>query len=275
MPQASTLHIVFGGSAGGTLREALRSVGRKDRVIALEDDLSIGPINPSEPKLRAAWMKRELGYKLDKRSVARVEAFWTAALAPAGRLIAWISRRSAQDYAGFLEWLWRLDDRACDVVDLTEVRLPDRCATGPTAYLSLVISLGMLNPDQIVAMGLLDRARPLRADARARYRAMWRHLREESAPLRVLSKEGLNSAPITFYDDELLSYAVPTWRKVARIIGEALANQDEIFRCGDVLLAARLRALANAGRLEARGNPLKMRFSEVRLPAGEACVPGE
>jgi len=264
----STVHIVVGDSAGGVLGQALRSMRRGDRVLALDDDLSIGPIDPADPRARAAWMARELGYDIDDAYVTRVGRFWAEALAPAERRIAWMSRRSTRDYSGLLEWLWRLGDAACAIVDLTELRLPERCAEGPASYLSLVLSLGYLNPDQIEAMGLIDRAEPLSPAGRARYRDVWARLRAENAPLRVISETGLSSAPITFYDEELLSYATPAWRKVARVVGESLANQREFAQCGDLFLAARVRALAEVGRLEARGNPLKMRFSEVRLRAG-------
>lgn len=267
---ASTLHVVIGDSAGGALRQALRAIKRKDRVVALVDDLSFGPINPAEPQVRAEWIAQGLGFDTQKGILAHVENSWSEALAPADRRIAWMSRRSGRDYSGFLEWLWRLGDQPCEVVDLTEIRFPERCAEGPAGYLSLVISLGLVPRDQIVAMGLLDRAEPLSRDNRARYREIWDRLRTDNAPLRVVSETGLSSAPITFYDRELLSYAAPQWRKVARIVGEALANQEGFARCGDLLLAARVRALAKAGRLEARGDPLKMRFSEVRLPAGGA-----
>jgi hypothetical protein len=264
----STLHVVVGESAGGVLRRALRSLKRDHRVIALLDDLSLGPINPAEPRSRAAWAARELGFDTDDATVGRIERSWSDALAPVGRRIAWMSRRSASDYAGFLEWLWRLGEQPCEIVDLTDARFPERRPEGPAGYLSLVISLGVLNPEQIVAIGLLDRAEPLAPAARSHYREIWRRLRAENAALRVVSDAGFNSVPITFYDEELMSCATPRWQKVARIVAEALTNQDGFFRCGDLLLAARVRALADAGRLEARGNPLKMRFSEVRLPAG-------
>jgi len=264
----STVHIVFGESAGGVLRQALRSMKREDRVVVLDDDLSFGPIDPAEPRARAQWAALELGFRIDRSILARSERSRSEALAPGDRRIAWMSRRSACDYAGFLEWLWRLEDQTCEIVDLTDARLPGRCADGPAGYLSLVVSLGILNPDQIVAMGLLDRAEPLTPSARSQYRDVWRRLRAESAPLRVVSEAGLCSAPITFYDQELMSYATPQWRKVARVVGEALSKQEGFVQCGDLLLAARVRSLADAGRLEARGNLLKMRFSEVRLPAG-------
>ena len=264
----ATVHVVFGGSAGGSLRQALRSLKSDDRVIALDEDLSVGPIDPAEPRPRTQWVKRDLGYDIGAGLLARVEKSWLDALAPAERRIAWLSRRSARDYSGFLELLWRLGDEPCEVVDITDARFPDQRAEGPAGYLSLVVSLGVLNPDQIKSMGLLDRAVPLAPTERSRYREVWRRLRSEDAPLRIVSDTGLSSAPITFYDEELLSYAVPQWRKVARIVAEALANQREFAQCGDLFLASRVRALAQVGRLEARGNPRKRRFSEVRLPAG-------
>ncbi|HKX10152.1 MAG TPA: DUF3658 domain-containing protein, partial [Stellaceae bacterium] len=238
-----TIHVVVGESAGGVLRQALRSIGRDDRIVALADDLSVGPINPAEPRARAAWATRELGFNSGEAIVRRVENSWSEALVPASRRVVWTSRRSGCDYAGFLEWLWRLRDDPCEVIDLTDLRFPDRCAEGPAGYLSLVISLGTMNPDQIMAMGLLDRAVPLTPATRSQYREIWRKLRVENAPLRVVSEAGLTSAPITFYDGELLSFAVGHWRKVARIVGEALSNQEGFARCGDLLLAARVRAL--------------------------------
>jgi len=256
------------------LRHALRSIGRDDRVAALVDDLSVGPINPAEPRARAAWAAQELGFDSGQAILRRIENSWSEALATANRRVVWTSRRSARDYSGFLELLWRLGDQACEVVDLTELRFPERCSEGPTGYLSLVISLGALDPDQVAPMGLLDRAEPLTDAAGTRYREIWRRLRAENAPLRVVSDTGLTSAPITFYDEELLSYAVGHWRKVARLVGEALTNENGFAPGNDLLLAARVRALAKAGRLEARGNPLKMRFSEVRLPTGGACASG-
>jgi hypothetical protein len=42
---------------------------------------------------------------------------------------------------------------------------------------------------------------------------------------------------------------------------------DGVFQPDDLVLAARVNALVESGRLECRGkNPLEMRFSEVRLP---------
>jgi hypothetical protein len=62
----------------------------------------------------------------------------------------------------------------------------------------------------------------LDAAARERYHGHWRQLRAANAPLRVVDTDGLRSAPITFFDQQLLSFANASWQKPARIIGETM-----------------------------------------------------
>src|SRR5262245_42382232 len=44
-------------------------------------------------------------------------------------------------------------------------------------------------------------------------------------PLWVVDADGLRSAPITFFDQQLLSFAKSRWQKPARIIGETMMEQ--------------------------------------------------
>jgi hypothetical protein len=68
-------------------------------------------------------------------------------------------------------------------------------------------------------------------------------------------------------DDLVLAFARVQWLKVARIISEVV---DESRLRGspadECAVAERIRALVEDGRLEAQGNPLMWRFSEVKLP---------
>jgi hypothetical protein len=118
---ASPLHIVFNPSAAAGLRDALRQAGRDERVVSLFDSLSFGPINPPDPELRRTWVEEELGYTGREKVVGEATSFWPEALSISNRRIAWLSRRSAQEYAGFLEWLWRLGKEPIEVIDLTDV----------------------------------------------------------------------------------------------------------------------------------------------------------
>ncbi len=226
------------------------------------DNLALGPIKPLDPKVRLEWIENELGCTDLEEVLPDPESFWSEALRENVRKVVWMSRRSAPEYCGFLEWLWRLGELSCESIDLTDMPVGDR---------RRAFSLALLYPDEIVEDGLFDRAERLDAVARGRHRSLWQRLRAENAPLRIVNGDGLQSAPITFFDAQLLSYAKPTWQKPARLIGETMAEwvcpeMEPYFQAGDLLLSARIPALVELGLLEGRGNLLDIRASEVRLP---------
>jgi hypothetical protein len=79
--------------------------------------------------------------------------------------------------------------------------------------------------------------------------------------------ESLGAKGIAAIDEALLGVAGPKWAKVAMIVVKALevggfSTEDEAFH----VHVRRVIALVDAGRLEAQGNLLRPRFSEVRLP---------
>ena len=266
----TTLHVVLTPSGAGCLREALKNAGRDDRVIAFFDDLSFGPINPAGSALRAEWVENELGWTNWEEVTALSERFWHEALSTDHRKVAWLSRRSAMEFAGFLEWLCRLGDEPCEIIDLTDFKLSRPSKHGPPMPAVLVVSLAMLPPTEIAGNNLFDQAKALSATARSEYQTLWRQLRAENAPLRVLTGNTLQSAPISFFDSLLMSFVSDNWQKVARVVGDALASQsdDRIFQTGDIFLASRVNALVEAGRLELQGeSALEMQASKVRLSA--------
>ena len=268
----SALHIVFNLSAAAVLRDALRQASRDERVVGLSDCLSFGPINPPDPELRREWVEKELGYTGWEEIVGEATSFWLEALSVSNRRIAWLSRRSAQEYAGFLEWLWRLGEEPAEVIDLTDVMVAGN-STGPIERY-FAISLGLLSPREILKNELLDRTETLAAALRAQYRELWGRLRTENAPLRILSEGELVSEPLSSFDPLLLSCATPEWQKTARVIGEALSDSWEtsVLQTGDLVLCARARALACAGRLEFRGDLSDIQNSELRLPISRVLL---
>lgn len=264
----TVLHFVFTASGAGCLVQALRKAGRNDQVIISCDDLSFGPINPSDYASRSKWVENELG-QTDRDEMAKPsERDWYEALFPDNRKVAWLTRRSATEYAGFLDWLWRYGDAPCDIVDLTEVEISyPPPADGMPRSPRLAMSLGMLHHDTIRNNKLWDLAEPLQATARRGYFDRWEQLRSENSPLRIIDGGQLVSAPITFFDSLLMSYVTVEWQRVSRVVGTAMVSSMEIIQTGDTFLAARINALAKKGRLELRGeSALEMRSSEVRLP---------
>jgi hypothetical protein len=213
----------------------------------------------------------ELGYTGWEEITPGIQQIWAAALDTDARCVAWMSRRSAQDYTGFLEFVWRLGDGPCDVVDLTDIMVASDEKDGQASPLQLVLSLALLPAYQIIDNKLFDLARPLTPHDRVAYRATWQKLRSEKAALRIVSADlALTSAPISYFDAELLSHVTERWQKVAMVVGKTMAKVycDPILNVSDLVLASRIRALAAAGRVEAKGDLNRMGFSEIRLPRG-------
>jgi hypothetical protein len=161
------LHVVFNPSAAVDLRKALAQAGRPDRVVAFFDNLSFGPINPSDIETRSAWVEAELGYSNWSELVRELNAFWAEALSADCRRIVWLSRRSVFEFTGFLEWLRRNGSNDFELVDLNA---PDDAATPALSRIPLAI----IRAEEIVERRLWDHARAPTLEERSNFLATGR-----------------------------------------------------------------------------------------------------
>ena len=257
-------HVAFTPESAQNLRDALRNIGRDDRTIGLPDDLRLGPIDGDDPWRRATWIQSELGLTGWGDIAAEAEWFWQQALSSDYRTVAWFSRRSAREYTGFLEWLWRRGDAPCEIVDLTNRRLPQYSEHGSVT--APTTSLAHIDFENIHDDDLFAQTEVLPTAARRNHQALWRRLRDENTALRILKNDALASAPVSFFDARLLSQARAHWQKVAMIVAMTLTPEAE-GDVGDLFLAGRVNALVAAGQLERQGrSAIDMRRCEVRLP---------
>jgi hypothetical protein len=260
-------HFVFTPSGAGCLVRALRKAGRDDLVVATCHDLNFGPIDPSDPSSRAKWLENELG-RIERKDAAPSERDWDEARFPGHRKVAWLTRRSAMEYAGFLDWLWHRGDTPCDVVDLSEVKISHPPELAPPRPPVSATRLASLHPDTIRHNKLWDLAEPLETTERRRYRELWQQLIAENAALRVIDGDKLVSAPISFFDSLLMSYATGNWQKVSIVFSWVTISywNADIHQIDDTFLAARMHALVERGLVEIRGEiALDIVFGEVRL----------
>jgi hypothetical protein len=178
------------------------------------------------------------------------ESFWNRVTTTDNRLVIWFGRHSALELAFFLAMADRLGDRSYDIVDVTGARSP-------------AISLVLTNRLRT----LLGTERPITAQERAEARECCRRLRVENAPFRVVTPTGLVSAPVDHFDALLIERATPEWRKIGRVVGDAMGcNLKPYWQVGDLMLRARVVALVGEGKLLADGDPWDMRSCRVRLP---------
>jgi len=259
--ESPLLHIAFGQSAGGSIKQALAELGRRERVICEPDDLGYGPINPHNAAMRADFFGEGLGYEDEGAFIDQIDAFWDEVTSTTAIPVAWLSRRCVREYAGFLELVSRRDKPPL-VVDVAAINFVDREGV---AVRDISISMGFVSPRMMIDHDLFARATPMSDVEFRRERARWKKLKDENADLRVLDSTGLVSAPITFFDKLITSYVTKQWQPCPKVIANVLVGSAKEFRqTDDLFLWSRLRTLVEDGLLEGKGDMLLMRNSSVR-----------
>lgn len=205
---AASLHVTFSASAKVSLAQALDRLGRKDEILPLVDHLGAGPIDPGTFEERRQWMDEELGIEWDEWEAEHVPAFWERVATTRVPILAWMSSRDADELCGFHELLWRVKEAPVSVVDAAAMEL----------------SFSMIRSDAMIDRKLYERVARVTDDERARHAAVWQRLRAENAALRVVTSEGLVSAPVTYFDETIASFVTGDWQKCIKVVGAALAE---------------------------------------------------
>jgi hypothetical protein len=264
------LHIFFTTSGASSLRHGLELANRSEDVIGFQDDWSQGPIDSDDLDTRLCAVEETLDIEIHAEWRQEIAAFWQTALDATRPRVVWFSRWSTMEYCGFLEWLRRNGDAPFSLVDLSDAALPDARTPG---ILYPIQCATLVTGERFAEHALWDRAVEPQPQAVAQWTALWNRLRAENAPLRVLTPEGLVSAPIDHFDRDILACAEENWMRALRVVGEALYRtafegfrERGTFQCSDFLLFARLRHLAEVGALEGQGDPYDRDF-KVRLPS--------
>ena len=261
-----TRHIVFSMSAAGSLREALRLAEKPGTAMGLGDDLSFGPIDDVNTAARLAFIDEVLNYDFSDEAEA-MDDFWAYALDVRQPRIVWLSRWSAQEYCGFLEWLSRNGDAAFQLIDLSDVIIP--VPNAPYRQVP-VHSTAALTHGEINDNALWDLAKTPPAALLHAWGLLWRKLRADNAPLRVLTATGLQSAGLDYFDADLMKHVGRRFVPAGAVVGRTLGEMDDdrvrkggVRQCGDTLLFSRVRTLVEEGVLEAQGDIYEPGF-EVR-----------
>ena len=109
-------------------------------------------------------------------------------------------------------------------------------------------SVGEMEPG--AAQYFYKHRRQLTETEQAQLLSDWKRLQEENTPLRAMVDGKLQSVPADFYDAAILSCVPAEESSAALTVGRAIAKLDETGnRVGDMLIFARIRALAQAGQI--------------------------
>ena len=80
----------------------------------------------------------------------------------------------------------------------------------------------------------------------------WKRLQEENAPLRAMVDGRVQTVPADFYDEAIVSGITEAEMPAAHAVGRAMGELDMKTgnRVGDMFIFARIRALAQAGKIQ-------------------------
>jgi hypothetical protein len=264
----TTIHVANGDYAAQSLTDALKLAERDDRVIALKDDLAVGPLRDiDETQLaRAAFWRQVLNSSADFEDDLEEQQALLGRLARGEQQIVIWHGQSAADQLTLRRVAYhlrnapqRLNEAKLTAADLSipaSDAEPERVgrADGATA-------VGMFSPKQLLAK--LPSAAPISVLRISRLALEWQEAKYASAENRRLRDNMLVSGTWTDVDEALLDAASADFRPTRKIVGEAMARRFD-FMLSDSIGFWRCRELVTAGRLKIRGAPSDIADAELR-----------
>lgn len=265
------VHVVFGDSVGGILRQGLRQAQLREEILSFPDNLAYGPVN-GDPSIRIGWCQGRFDDLKDGRwlypSASDLADFWDRFDQAKSRKVIWVSRRSSREYCGFLECLFRSDANDSILInDLTDQHISRKTTEGITSL--PIVSTGHLNVENL--MRFYGSWHLLSPELRESFIEEWKPLREENAHYRVFAGSKMLSASNSYFDESILLNLDEKWRKAVRVIGDTLQDHwhGHYNDVGSDILWARLNELIRDNRIAGRGDFTDLWMLEVRRVAEE------
>ena len=265
----SRIHIVFGDSAMGGLRQALNILNpeNRGRILSAGDLFSAGPLGgPDEEeglrRRREWWLRlcRDIGADRGTEDYFLSQpGLLAASLAEVRRedeVCIWYGS-NASDQTGLRYIINRLEGESPDVflLNVSDFQVPDS-----SGRLYRPRSAGECSPERLAE---LAGSFSVLSDHEAReLREEWKSLSRREDVLRNWKDGELREADETYFDEMLSGAAGEDFLMAARIVGTVMGRSDQLV--SDLYLEWRLRKLIDTGRLEARGDMSALRFYEVR-----------
>ncbi|GJH21562.1 DUF1835 domain-containing protein [Caballeronia sp. GaOx3] len=262
------IHVTNGDCAAQSLTEALRRAERDERVIALRDDLAVGPIRDIDesPLARATFWRQVLNSAIDfEGELEEQQALFGRLARGDDQIVVWHGQ-SAADQLTLRRVAYhmrnvpqRLNEAKLTHDDLT-------IATGESdpehvGREDRATAVGMFSPKQLLAK--LPTAAPISVLRISRLALEWQEAKYANADTRRLRDNMLVTGTWIDIDEALLDLAGPEWKPARQIAGAAMGQRFD-FMLSDSIAFWRCRELVTAGRLKIRGTPSEISQAELR-----------
>lgn len=279
-PNAATtkVHVVFGDSAAGSLKFALKQLGYEEtnKVIRLRDRYAIGPLWQLHEEAgqlhRGGWFRDHINdedEETDFVSEHRQLTEQIALIPNEASIVLWCGN-NAHEQAGLRFAVYLLRNKpnklfACDAGKTCERMY--NTAERQIHYLHT----GEIPSDKLQAViNDLKEHSPLSSEARHTLERDWLELAEQRGVLRIWDGHRIVNVEEHKFDPYLLETVEKLQARkpdgefipAARVIGEAIGYCNQLV--GDSYFEYRLRQLIYDGVLEIKGVPRAMRHYSVR-----------
>ncbi|MBN3758942.1 DUF1835 domain-containing protein [Paraburkholderia sp. Tr-20389] len=262
----STIHITNGDVAADSLRKALDQAGRRDAVLALRDDLAVGPLQGIDdtPQVRADFWQRVSGDDTRdfigefKEQAAELNAVVDATT----HVVVWHGQSAADQLTlrrvcfHLREMPQRLNELRLSIDDLTGE------ASAPLRRPDHATSVGMFAPDLLLQR--LPGAAPISVLRIGRLALEWQEVKLANAELRRWRDNTFTSGTFADLDAQVLEHAVEGWQSAGRVAARLMAADNGLL-VSDSLVLWRLRELAASGQLQLRGETKTWRSLEIKV----------
>jgi hypothetical protein len=278
------VHILFGDSAAGCFRQALKEMGadyNDEKVICIREMFSIGPIwkfNEEVGKqVRYNWMQNNLADEdgeFDEfkerfnRTVNRIMSIKEDI-----PIYLWAAE-NAEEQTGL-----------CFVVDLLKEKNNDIFVLNTTKGFNKLFNIGKrkysishtgeIAPEklQVIYEKLRQDQSSLTQQEREQYEKEWLSLTENKETLRIWKNGTVQSVPEDYFDELIINRAkklhgkrkIKDFFKAARLIGDVLGHIHLDQYISDTFINYRLKKMIENGIFEMEGSLEAMRLYSVRL----------
>lgn len=278
VPSCSHVHIAFGDSFSGSMKQALKALGRADthKVITFRENYAIGPLKDLNivegRKARWDWFRDNITE--DYTDYTELEEEYNELLnkleqiPKQAKVIVWTGS-SVMEQAGMRHALYLLRGSS------NTIAVYDTCEICKELYKHQETSVDYMYSGEIPSDQLQEVLRRVNdsSDPSTDINGLaeeWKAITEQVEILRIWREDVVLGVPDDYYDQYLLEkldkFSPPAeengFIRAARLIGEAIGYCDQ--HIGDSYFEYRLRELIYKGILEIKGVPAAMRYYSVR-----------
>ena len=245
------IHIGFGDSATGCLKEAIKSHALLgDKAIPSRDDFTQGPISECDEEMNT--LQRQNYWKTIDAEVnfgMDIDLFYQESMVLLDQVIdcevvIW-QGDSCHDILASAWLMTYLENRNLkwSIIDLSRLS-PEELNDGQSA-----VNLAMFSPEQVV--DLYKNKQNIREAAQQMYRDLWVAMRQENGAYRIKNGNEILSVSEDYHDEYIFSQIPNEWTTAPKVIGQTISNSSHTIT--DTTAEWRIRHLIRSGKVEYQG----------------------